>query len=41
MVIKMRVGKFIVGIVGLLEALSEAAAAKLPPDEAAARTRPI
>lgn len=37
MVTRIRVGKFIVGIVGLNEALSEAAAANLPPDEAAAR----
>jgi small redox-active disulfide protein 2 len=38
MVTKIRVGKFIAGIVGLNEALSEAAAANLPPDEAAARS---
>lgn len=38
MVTKIRVGKFIAGIVGLNEALSDAAAAHLPPDEAAARS---
>lgn len=37
MITKMRVGRFVAGIVGLDEALSDAAAANLPPDEAAAR----
>jgi small redox-active disulfide protein 2 len=35
---KIRVGKFTAGIVGLTKALSEAAAANLPPDDVAARS---